>query len=105
VEEGAGSFDHVQVNPADREAAVPARWTNSTVDSHELRIEVDGELFVVSIRPDRSGQHDFTWVSGPNPGYGFSSTTSEDGSLTEAQMTAAIRGFLAQIDPDTGYIE
>ena len=105
VEDGAGSFDHAQVNPADREAPVPARWTNSTVYSQEMRVEVDGELFVISIRPDRPGQYDFSWVSGPNPGYGFSSSTSEDGSLTDAQVRAAIRGFLAQIDPDTGYIE
>ena len=66
------------------------------------RIEVDGEVFEVAPRRDRPGQHDYTWISGPNPGYGFSSS----GGLvpTMADHEEAIRTFLAQIDPETGYI-
>jgi hypothetical protein len=32
---------------------------------------VDGQRFEVVTRPDRPGQHDVAWVSGPDPGYGF----------------------------------
>ncbi|WP_222194708.1 hypothetical protein [Modestobacter italicus] len=65
---------------------------------HELT--VDGEDFVVTAR---AGGHDFTWVSGPHrPHYGFSSSRPQ---MTEAQMRAAITGFLAEINPETGYLD
>jgi hypothetical protein len=73
-------------------------------DSSE-RIEVDGEVFDVVARPDPPGQVDYTWISGPNPGYGFSSASSDGGAATRVDHVAAIRSFLSQVDPATGYIE
>jgi hypothetical protein len=70
-----------------------------------IRVEVDGEAFDVVGRWDRPGQYDYTWVSGPNRGYGFSSASSDGSPLTMAGHEEAIRDFLAQVDPDTGYIE
>ena len=45
-------------------------WRPSADDGPILLI-VDGETFRVRVRPD--GGSDYSWVSGPNPGYGFSS--------------------------------
>ena len=69
------------------------------------RLVVDGEQFDVRERPGRPGQYHFDWVSGPNPGYGFSSGWSDGESRTAAELEEAIRDFLAQVDPKTGFIE
>ncbi|WP_327003060.1 hypothetical protein OHA72_49600 [Dactylosporangium sp. NBC_01737] len=69
-----------------------------------MRLEVDGEVFDVTARPGRPGQHDYTWISGRDPGYGFSSARSDRQPPTTAEHVAAIRNFLAQIDPETGHI-
>ncbi len=64
-------------------------------------LEVDGELFAVG--PDGRGGTSYSWLSGPNEGYGYGeSPAGPDRSLAEHR--ASIRGFLAQIDPATGYI-
>lgn len=70
-----------------------------------VRVEVDGQLFDVRARQDRPGQYDFAWVSGPNPGYGFTSAPSDASPLSMGDLKGAIRRFLAQVDPETGYIE
>lgn len=70
-----------------------------------VRVEVDGEVFDVVARGDRPGQYDYTWTSGPNPGYGFGSASSDGRASTMADHEAAIRNFLSQVDPETGYIE
>jgi hypothetical protein len=67
------------------------------------RVEVDGELFDVSVVAP--GQYQFDWVSGPNPDYGFGSATSDGSPETPAALEESIRSFLAQVDPQTGYIE
>jgi hypothetical protein len=66
---------------------------------------VDGELFEVVASPERPGQYNFAWLSGPNKGYGFSSARSDGAAMSDREMEASIRNFLAQVDPDTGYIE
>lgn len=63
------------------------------------RLEVDGEEFVVR-RGVEGGTH-YHWVSGPNSNYGFSSSYAGDGI---DEHVHAIRGFLAMVDPATGYI-
>jgi hypothetical protein len=66
------------------------------------RVDVDGHLFDVAVR---RGQYDVTWISGPNPGYGFSLRSSDDRPMTQTQLEEAIRSFLGQVDPETGYVE
>ena len=51
-----------------------------------LRLVVDAEEFDVQERGDRPGQYDFVWISGPNPGYGFFSASS-DGSQQSTGST------------------
>lgn len=45
-----------------------------------------------------------TWVSGPNPSYGFSVGGSGAIALTDGELRSAIRAFLSEIDPRTGYL-
>jgi hypothetical protein len=73
--------------------------------SVRFEVEVDGQLFEVRARSGKPGQYDFVWLSGPNPGYGFSSASSDGADRTRAELEESIRGFLAQVDPATGYIE
>jgi hypothetical protein len=67
-------------------------------------LQVDGELFSIIQRPGEPGVYDFTWLSGPNPGYGFTMGTSDRGPLSTKTLEEAARGFLAEIDPETGYL-
>ncbi|MGZ0147680.1 bleomycin resistance protein [Kribbella sp. WER1] len=68
-------------------------------------LEVDGERFQVSTRADHPGTFDYTWLSGRNPGYGFSESGSRDLTRTEADHRRAISGFLSGINPATGYLD
>jgi hypothetical protein len=68
------------------------------------RIDVDGETFDVRAEADVPGQYHFTWLSGKNPGYGFTCLRSDGQALTRDELIDQIRNFLAQIDPDTGHI-
>jgi hypothetical protein len=67
----------------------------------ERTLEVDGEVFTLT--RNEFGGTDYTWLSGPNPGYGFGASPTPDLSVEEHAEN--IRGFLAQVDPTTGYIE
>jgi hypothetical protein len=69
-----------------------------------IRLEVDGQVFDISPRSGRPGQYDYTWISGRDPRYGFTSARSDGEPSTTAEHVEAIRGFLAQVDPETGYI-
>jgi len=69
------------------------------------RIVVDGEHFDVKERPDEPGVYELRRTSGPNEGYGFATSTYSGESQTEAELEDAIRNFLSQVDPTTGYIE
>ncbi|MFF0341565.1 hypothetical protein [Kribbella sp. NPDC004875] len=69
------------------------------------RVEVDGELFEVSVRENHPGTYDYDWVSGPNPGYGFSESSSPEQTRTEADHEQSIRAFLSGINPKTGYLD
>lgn len=69
-------------------------------DEPSLTVHVDGEVF--ALRSDTRGGTHYDWVSGPNPGYGFTMSPTEH--LPEDEHRENIRGFLAQIDPGTGYL-
>lgn len=77
-----------------------------------MRLVIDGETFEVRERRDRPGVYDCDWVSGPNSGYGFSCSfmssrpvdTEPVAADVRADLERAVRGFLRQIDPQTGYM-
>lgn len=69
-----------------------------------LRLVVDGEVFDVKTDPDQPGVYHYDWVSGRHH-YGFSSSRSDRAEESMAGHEDAIRSFLAQINPATGYID
>lgn len=76
-----------------------------------MELDVDGERFSVVER--EFGTYDVTRLTGPHPGYGFSISGRSHGAgagyaargLGDGQLVDAIRSFLAQVDPVTGFIE
>ena len=66
-----------------------------------IALEVDGEMF--ELRPDENGGTSYSWLTGPDHGYGFGSSPTLNWSLEAHRRN--IRSFLAQIDPTTGHIE
>lgn len=75
--------------------------TNDADDAASLTLEVDGETF--TLRSSQYAGTDYTWLSGPNLGYGFGAGTTLELPLDEHREN--IRDFLAMVDPHTGYIE
>lgn len=61
--------------------------------------DVDGEQF--AIRRTGDGGTAYDWLSGPNKSYGFGSSGTPN---RPEEHRDSIRGFLAMIDPNTGYI-
>ncbi|MFJ1969330.1 hypothetical protein ACIO93_11740 [Streptomyces sp. NPDC087903] len=70
-----------------------------------LRMTVDGEVFEISRPDDSPDSYDFAWLTGPNPQYGFGLRSHPPVPLGPADLEEAIRDFLSQVDPDTGFIE
>jgi hypothetical protein len=66
---------------------------------------VDGEVFDVTTDEDRPGYYHYEWISGPNRGYGFAEQSSDGRPSTMVDHEEAIRSFLSQVDPETGFIE
>lgn len=68
------------------------------------RIEVAGEVFVVS---ERDGQFHYDWVGGRHHGdYGFVSLPSAGAPPETVEgHRAAITAFLADINPETGHLD
>lgn len=52
-----------------------------------MNLIVDGETFTVTDRAP--GVYDFMWESGPNAGYGFSSSQSNREAQDRAELTTA----------------
>ena len=69
------------------------------------RLVVDAEIFELSEDPDQPGGCHYTWLTGPHPGYGFTSVPSDGHTLTVDEHEAAIREFLGAVDPATGYLD
>jgi len=70
-----------------------------------LSLTVDGECFDVRYDEGQPGAYHFDWLTGPNPGYGFSTRTSSQTRLSRQSLVDGIVQFLAAVDPTTGYIE
>ena len=88
--------------PATGLPAIPGVHPQESPGSHTgppSRVEVDGEVF--ELRPDGRGGTQYTWLTGPNADYGFATTPSP---THDQEHRTHIRGFLAMIDPATGYI-
>ncbi len=67
-------------------------------------LEVDGHTWVVRERPGEPWVADIGWVSGPNEGYGFSSSRADRRPHTNEELVRGISSFLAAVSPATGYL-
>ncbi|GGO68445.1 hypothetical protein [Nonomuraea cavernae] len=74
------------------------------IKNEPITMTVDGQDFRIRERAGRPGEYDFDWLSGPHE-YGFGITRAAGAAMTLAEMEEAIRGFLAEIDPATGYLK
>lgn len=77
----------------------------SDVSPDHLRLTVNGQVFDVDYDLEQPGAYHYTWVSGPNDGYGFTSRRSDHQRSSVAEHDEGIRDFLSAVDPETGYIE
>jgi hypothetical protein len=68
-----------------------------------ISMTVDGQDFRIRARADRPGEYDFDWLNGPHD-YGFGINRAGGSAMTPPEMEKAIRDFLAEIDPATGYL-
>lgn len=90
-----------------------------TANDGPFAITVDGEIFAVTLRPEEPNACHYDWESGPNEGYGFSSSqhvaffSVHDKANTPStalppptidEHRKSIRDFLGQINTETGYI-
>ncbi|WP_052589316.1 hypothetical protein [Luteipulveratus mongoliensis] len=69
-----------------------------------MTLVVNGETFSAEADPDQPGAWHLTWLSGPNPGYGFTTVRSDHRWSERAELESGIQSFLAEIDPATGYL-
>lgn len=90
----------------------PPLWLNAPVEPSDtevspdrFRLTVDGDAFDVAYDPTQPGAYHYTRLTGPAPGYGFTSRRSDYGRSTTAEHVQAIRSFLNMVDPATGYLE
>ena len=96
-------MDHSSAQPEKSSDFTDGPYDGETESYSSLgAFSVDGETFTVRKRGS-DGSHHYAWVSGPNEGYGFSSSCSDE-PVTREMHEAAIRDFLAAIDPETGYL-
>lgn len=87
--------------PTDEAQPVPGLApAGSERSAASFSLEVDGELFDVT--DETTGASDYVWLSGPNEGYGFGESGLPGRSLEEHRQ--AIRAFLSDIDPTTGFL-
>ncbi len=67
-------------------------------------LTVDGEIFRAQADTQQPGAWHVAWVSGPNAGYGFTTRCSDHQWESREKLEGAVRSFLAEIDPTTGYL-
>lgn len=73
--------------------------------SAPVHLTVDDEAFEITTSPELPGTYHYAWTTGPNPDYGFTSSRSDGQPSGTEEHETAIRNFLAQVDPTTGYID
>ena len=66
---------------------------------------VGDEQFTARAHPEQPGAWHLTWDTGPNPGYGYTTRRSDHHWAEPADLVPGAKAFLAEIDPDTGYLE
>lgn len=65
---------------------------------------IDEQHFEVTDREGEPGVYDFIWLDHPAR-YGFSCFRSDRSAMSEPEMVESIADFLAEINPETGYLD
>jgi hypothetical protein len=88
------------------DTAVPGWAPTSERPSYDdvRELTVDGERFRVARRSGERCTYDYTWLTGPNDGYGFTSSMNLEHMMSDTEHEEALRAFLSGIDPATGYL-
>jgi hypothetical protein len=97
------SDDDPNRRAAPDETAMPGQAPAAAPGLDPVELFVDGERFLITRRADSPGTYDFDWTSHP-ASYGFSIGANFDWKPDRAELTEQIRRFLAEIDPETGYL-
>ena len=83
--------------------ATPGAAPVESLGLDPVELVVDGQRFVVTRRAEAAGTYDFDWVSHP-ASYGFTVGANSKWRPDRAEMTEQISSFLAEVDPETGYL-
>ena len=83
--------------------ATPAPAPIASPGLDPVGLIVNGQRFVVTRRAESAGTYDFDWVSHRET-YGFTVGANLEWGLDRAEMVALIRSFLAEVNPETGYL-
>lgn len=75
------------------------------VSPDSFRLTIEGELFDVAYDLTQPGTYHYRRLSGPAPGYGFTSRRSDHVRSTITEHMSNVRAFLADVNPLTGYLE
>jgi hypothetical protein len=73
-------------------------------DRDPEHLSVDGERFEIRSNWQEPGRYHYVWLTGPHPGYGFTSQTSDGRGKTQRLHEESIRAFLDGIDKRTGFL-
>jgi hypothetical protein len=84
-------------------SATPALAPAAAPGLDPVDLVVDGQRFVVTQRAGSAGTYDFDWISHP-ASYGFTIGASLDWRPDQAELAEQIHSFLAEVDPETGYL-
>jgi hypothetical protein len=85
------------------ENATPGLGPTPAPGLDPVELVIDGESFVVTRRAESPGTYDFDWASHPES-YGFTISANIEWKPDQTELREAIRSFLAQVDPETGYL-
>ena len=89
--------------PVEPEPGLAPERTRPRYAKDPIIVTVDGQDFRIRERAEKPGEYDFDWLSGPHD-CGFGLTSAGGSAMTLPEMEEAIRIFLAEIDPATGYL-
>lgn len=86
-----------------RRSLTPVDCSVVSIHAVTMELTVDGEVFSVLERPGEPGVYDFSWLTGPTPGHGFTIGTSDQAPLPVETLSRSAASFLAGVRTDTEY--
>ncbi|PLC12845.1 hypothetical protein AUQ48_12150 [Kocuria flava] len=73
-------------------------------ETDPVRFTVQGQEFTVRARAGEPGVYDYFWTNHPE-GYGFTSAGNPSHPVSREEMERDIISFLAEINPETGFLD